>query len=139
MEQGLEGYRTCRQCDKTFLATTEWFHRNKTAKNGLRRTCKACDRSIGSRLGTGKFGLVSSDDYYYARAYGFQAGEYERRLQEQGGVCAVCDQPPKKYRLSVDHDHVTGKVRGLLCNNCNRALPRVDRLVAYLQKHAAKE
>jgi hypothetical protein len=50
-------------------------------------------------------------------------------LQEQGGVCAICKQPPTgkwkgKYstRLAVDHDHATGAVRGLLCGRCNGGL-----------------
>lgn len=50
-------------------------------------------------------------------------GEYERMLAEQGGVCAICGQRPKTRRLHVDHDHATGRIRGLLCFRCNRNLP----------------
>jgi hypothetical protein len=49
--------------------------------------------------------------------------DYEALLAAQGGVCALCGKPPKTRRLSVDHDHKTGTVRGLLCFRCNRALP----------------
>ncbi len=49
--------------------------------------------------------------------------QYEEMLDEQGGVCALCGQPPKTRRLHVDHDHRTKQVRGLLCYRCNRALP----------------
>jgi Recombination endonuclease VII len=48
---------------------------------------------------------------------------YARLLQAQGGVCAICGAPPKTRRLSVDHNHRTGRVRGLLCFRCNRNLP----------------
>lgn len=55
-------------------------------------------------------------------------------------VCAICGRPPVKRRLCIDHDHVTGKIRGLLCNSCNRMLgygkddPVVLRLAAdYLE------
>jgi hypothetical protein len=48
--------------------------------------------------------------------------EYARRLQEQGGVCAICKLPPGEKQLAVDHDHETGEIRGLLCNDCNLGL-----------------
>jgi len=48
--------------------------------------------------------------------------EYKTLLIRQGGGCAICGRPPKKIRLSVDHDHRTGKTRGLLCMRCNRGL-----------------
>ena len=54
--------------------------------------------------------------------------DYARLLAAQGGGCAICGNPPKTRRLHVDHDHKTGRVRGLLCHRCNRALPNwVDR------------
>ncbi len=58
-----------------------------------------------------------------ARALGVTDADYERLLSEQGGTCALCPTKPKTRRLHVDHDHATGKVRGLLCYRCNRALP----------------
>jgi hypothetical protein len=64
--------------------------------------------------------------------------------------CAICDQPEgaidphskKPRKLAVDHNHVTGAVRALLCTNCNTGLGRFDdsrellrRAIAYLEKH----
>lgn len=40
-------------------------------------------------------------------------------LEEQGGVCKICKAPPLEKRLSVDHHHDSGAIRGLLCSNCN--------------------
>jgi hypothetical protein len=55
--------------------------------------------------------------------YGITEAEYDEMLKRQNGVCALCQQDkPRKNRLSVDHDHNTGRVRGLLCVPCNRAL-----------------
>lgn len=48
--------------------------------------------------------------------------EYQRLLQEQHGLCAICESPPKHDRLCADHDHTTGVIRGLLCRNCNAML-----------------
>lgn len=51
------------------------------------------------------------------------AETHARLMREQGGVCAICGNPPKKRPLHIDHNHRTGRVRGLLCYRCNRALP----------------
>lgn len=56
------------------------------------------------------------------RKYGLEPGEYDKMLAAQYGRCAICGNKPVTIRLAVDHDHVTGKVRGLLCKRCNRAL-----------------
>ncbi len=81
---------------------------------------------------------------------GLTNAEYERLLAEQDGRCAICGQPetvsntPKGTisSLSVDHDHQTGRVRGLLCHRCNVAIgllhedrDRFAAAVAYLDAH----
>jgi hypothetical protein len=48
--------------------------------------------------------------------------EYERRLKEQGGVCALCNEPPISSQLVPDHNHKTGVIRGLIHDFCNRML-----------------
>lgn len=64
--------------------------------------------------------------------YGLAAGEYDKLLAAQSGVCAICKKPPAEAHegkprhwrdlLAVDHCHETDKVRGLLCNNCNAGI-----------------
>lgn len=54
--------------------------------------------------------------------FGVTQEEYDRMLEAQNGVCAVCGGSNKGKGLCVDHDHITGKVRGLLCHKCNLAL-----------------
>jgi hypothetical protein len=57
------------------------------------------------------------------RRYGIDVEDYERMLEEQNGGCYICGKVPEGNRaLDIDHDHATGKVRGLLCSNHNRAL-----------------
>ena len=59
----------------------------------------------------------------YRSRTGITEAQYEALLAAQGGGCAICGNTPKSRRLSVDHDHATGDVRGLLCHRCNRGLP----------------
>lgn len=60
------------------------------------------------------------------KQYGLTIDSYEQMLAAQGGGCAICTSPvhPGKdlRRLHIDHDHETGRVRGILCANCNRVL-----------------
>lgn len=84
------------------------------------------------------------------RVYGIRVDEYERMFAQQGGVCAICrghetmasNTVGMVARLAVDHCHATGKIRALLCNQCNRGLGRfrddinlMEAAVAYLRKH----
>lgn len=58
-----------------------------------------------------------------ARVYGIEPGDYDKLYAAQGGRCALCLRATgASRRLSVDHDHATGKVRGLLCRTCNGIL-----------------
>ena len=56
------------------------------------------------------------------RLYGITLDQYEEMLAAQDYKCAVCGGNSKWGKLSVDHNHNTGKVRGLLCEKCNRAI-----------------
>lgn len=56
------------------------------------------------------------------RAYGLSAEEHGALLSSQNGCCAICRSAPRNKPLYVDHDHRTGKARGLLCNRCNTGL-----------------
>ena len=69
--------------------------------------------------------------HWLNKAYGLSIEQYEERLAQQGGVCAICKSPPRKNRLHVDHDHACcsapkhscGRcIRGLLCVSCNSKL-----------------
>lgn len=54
------------------------------------------------------------------RRYGVTPEQYAKMFELQGGTCAICRRPPRRRRLSVDHDHTTKRVRGLLCFTCNK-------------------
>ena len=54
--------------------------------------------------------------------YGITIAQYDEMFANQGGACSICLRPVGQQRLAVDHDHVTGRVRGLLCARCNAQL-----------------
>lgn len=68
------------------------------------------------------------------KKYNISFDEYSKMFSEQNGVCKVCFKSETQvhpisgtpYMLSVDHCHTTGKIRGLLCNRCNRVLGMVN-------------
>lgn len=70
------------------------------------------------------------------RRYDMSVEEFATLLESQNGVCAICGKPErgKNNRLSVDHDHESGAIRGLLCNACNAGLGRFNDNLALLQK-----
>ncbi len=75
---------------------------------------------------------AANPDYYanqdLQRKYGVSLEWYHKKLSDQNGVCAICSKPEtvkikqKVIAMPVDHDHATGKPRGLLCTKCNRGL-----------------
>ncbi|GHF94432.1 endonuclease VII domain-containing protein [Streptomyces hydrogenans] len=67
--------------------------------------------------------------------YGLEAGEYARLYTFQGGLCALCRRATgASRRLSVDHDHATGEVRGLLCRTCNTLLGHARDKLAFFRR-----
>lgn len=83
-------------------------------------------------------GLASA---YLKRTYGISLDDYHLMLEEQGHRCKLCggegfvmNAAHHKLKLVVDHCHGTGKIRGLLCHNCNRALGLLQDDVETLRK-----
>jgi dCMP deaminase len=96
--------------------------------------------------------LPKQRDKYLIETYGITLKKYQEMFEIQNGACAICKQPESKMTeggnrpvfLSVDHDHETGKVRGLLCNSCNVGLGHLSEsrttmraATTYLIKHSS--
>lgn len=56
------------------------------------------------------------------RRYGISPEHYTQMLEDQDGACAICQRTPTERELGVDHCHKTGRIRGLLCADCNGAI-----------------
>ncbi len=73
--------------------------------------------------------------YDFKRRYGISLERYNQLLESQGGVCAICGGVNENGKqLSVDHDHSSGEVRGLLCTNCNSGIGHFKDDTGLLQK-----
>jgi hypothetical protein len=84
-----------------------------------------------------------SDFRSNVKRYGLDPDELWEKYKDHDGLCDICDKPARGdktgRRLSVDHDHATGKFRGFICHNCNVALGLVHddkdvlvRMIEYL-------
>jgi len=110
------GVQKCIKCKH--LLSYKSFNRDSGEHNGFRKVCKECSKAP-VRVACLK------------RNYGISREQYVEMHKQQGGVCKICGKPETAKRgqttleLSVDHNHKTGKVRGLLCCNCNHALGTV--------------
>lgn len=105
--------------------------------------CKQCGAkrvSVWRKNNPEKFKAVQRRNNL-KRCYGITQNEYEKLFKQQNGVCKVCGQKEAlRQSLSIDHNHKTNKVRGLLCHKCNRAIGLlqdditiVNNLLVYLQ------
>ncbi len=107
--------------------------------------CALCDKKR-QKVSRDKHSRVRPYDssgykYHIKAKYGISLDTYEALLQVQNYVCAICGGNGKN-RLSVDHDHATGKIRGLLCRACNVGIGNlrdsidiIEKAKLYLIKH----
>ena len=126
-QMGNFGYK-CNKCSKFFPRTAEYFKRDSRSSDGLRFRCKLCE---------------FYDDIKYK--YGISEEEYKAIYNKQDGKCALCDKKLKlrymntKPTIQVDHCHETGKVRGMLCMNCNVNLGWYQKRIKRLEDYVGKE
>lgn len=76
---------------------------------------------------------IKSRDSALKYSYGITSTDYNKLFVEQNGVCAICKEKQEDSKsLCVDHDHTTGKIRGLLCRACNSGLGHLKESVSIL-------
>lgn len=111
------GQKWCPDCQGLRQVTE--FGRNRSMRDGLAGYCRPCQnarvRESIERLHGG------ARHYHLVRRYGISAADADALLEAQGGLCAICERDLGE-KPHIDHDHATGKVRGLLCFNCNGGL-----------------
>lgn len=114
-------------CTCKAVKLSKEFNKCVSRKDGLDIRCKKCASS-------------SSKIQHYKKLYGFTAEQAEYHLKNQHGSCKICG---KEAKLYVDHNHSTGKVRDLICNNCNTVIGHAKenveilaKVIEYLKEHS---
>ena len=121
----------CKRCGS--LKSIHMFYVKNRNSNGKTGICKACKLNTEKAR---KRGLPSGDlknksrKSYLKIVYGMTPEQYAQLLESQGGGCAICGNR-ENFRGNqkmhhVDHDHVAGRVRGILCAKCNSGLGFFD-------------
>lgn len=133
----------CKRCSQEKPLSA--FYKNNRTKDGLAYYCGECSKAM----------IYASPNYrenirknLLQNLYGIKQDDYLKLAEKQEHKCAICSKTSdsvesrKKY-LSVDHDHDTGKIRGLLCQNCNMGLGKfqddpalLNKAVMYLLSHS---
>jgi hypothetical protein len=109
--------------------------RDVTNKKYPHSRCKECDHARvriyhkDNKAKVTKRQLIS----HRRRIYGLNEEEYNNMILSQNNLCAICNKPSNKT-LHIDHDHVTGRVRGLLCSNCNLGIGLLEEDLVVLNR-----
>ncbi len=149
--------RKCRFCGIT--KPNEEFHlnglRRKDGTSAPRTDCKSCSTEVHRKYVADKKDRINAkrrfnyqnnvrglktrlSDYSVKKLYNLTPQAYQALLNKQGGACRVCRVKRNEItrRFDVDHDHETGKIRGLLCLNCNRAIGLLKESSSILRRAA---
>lgn len=127
---------TCRKCNLDLPVTT--FTVNKSYKSGKATICKPCSAKWQKEY------RKNNEFKYKASKFKTSQSTIET-LFSKINYCQICNQTDSRRKLSIDHDHVTGKIRGLLCDACNKGLglfkdnkDLLENAKNYLESHNGK-
>jgi Recombination endonuclease VII len=138
---GVAMVKICTKCGKEKKINE--FYKDKDCRFGFMAHCKDCKGKYTSehakkyKTRRHELYLSNKDEYKnnsLLKKFGITLDQYNKMLESQNGVCAICgkdetviDGKSKIVRsLAVDHNHKTGKVRGLLCVKCNNMLGLIN-------------
>src|SRR5271156_5229416 len=131
--------KKCTKCHE--IKDLSNYYKHNTNKDGHFSSCRECNRIRLTNYRKYYYGTESSKNWRnknkvkitndrMKKDYGITLEEYDKMLKDQNNLCLICENPEtsinpynkKIVRLSIDHCHKTGKIRGLLCGNCNRLI-----------------
>lgn len=133
----VDGMKTCNDCKEVYPANLDYFYSQGIGKNNLQRLssyCKSC-MSIRDKARSKKDGINRRKSSKYKVPHEIIVALHNK------GCCQICGNNDESA-FAIDHCHLTGKVRDLLCRNCNLALGYVNdnpeiliKMVEYLRFH----
>ena len=129
--------KTCSTCKQ--VKDLSEFGNLTSSKDGKSGRCAECLRASGKR-----YKQTRPDDYHLRKReswlrlnYNITVTDYDKMVEDQGDRCGICESNDKgtnRGHWCVDHCHTSGKVRGLLCSACNKALGQLGDTKEALQK-----
>jgi hypothetical protein len=119
--------KLCTKCNTAKPNTDFYFQKKRGYLSGY---CKPCSKNCVIEYH--KNNRKKHKLYSIKKKYGLNENEYNNFLKKYKNKCAVC--LTNKTKLCVDHCHKSGKIRGILCTNCNVALGQVNDSIKILSK-----
>lgn len=144
--------KICNKCNQSNPATTEFFYKKKSSRDGLQKACKKCISAqmlVFYKENNEKVKQKNRDHWRdnkelmrerrLLKEYGMNQSDYNQMFMDQRGCCAICEEHQSNFKktLAVDHDHANGKVRGLLCDGCNMGIGKLKDSIDLLNKASA--
>ena len=150
-------HKRCSKCGETKQVSEFW--RNIRIKDGYEGQCKACHKEYCHRPDVAernrKYNRDRSKRLYtkekgrnrnLKKNHNITLDEFHEKLKAQSGKCEICQKPFRSYSgrgIHVDHNHATGKIRGILCYNCNLMIgfaadskSTLENAVSYIDRYA---
>lgn len=130
--------KTCKKCQRELELSA--FGKNKQYKDGLMSTCRTC---VNAKIRKQYYDSKQHRNLKYLSRYGITLEEVEAMAIKQNSLCPICDKEcgflmgNRANAFVVDHCHDTGKIRGLICSTCNRAMGFMRDNPELLRKAAA--
>lgn len=143
--QQITGFKRCSECSENL--SVKCYPKNRSAKDGLSPLCRPCNNAKTKLWRAENPDVARSSDL--KKKYGITLEDKRKIFAKQGSRCAACGsldskaKYPGEHGWPLDHNHVTGKIRGILCQPCNTTLgyseesiERLQSLINYLRRHS---
>ncbi len=141
--------KRCPECEQKLLVKE--FYKDRSKKEGVSTYCRECtnrynlhyrkskhgQEAVGRarrKYNESKHGREKARRTHLSRRYDITLERFEQMCLDQEGHCLLCCRAVSHEDIQVDHDHKTGKVRGLLCGRCNKGIGFLGDTIKGLQR-----